>query len=278
MPIHHLEGPLTSKVSRTQAEEKLRNRTDLLPRGTEYELWEHAGQWLAAWHQSGPPFGAPADGEEESPGPKSEGPGDTVPSPDGPEKGPEDEEGGDEGPPSDDSEGGPPKGDKDKEKGEKGDLKLDHEIYDLLQKIVVALGIDTGGPEDSPVPGEETPPAPPGPPAGPPGGGPGGPQEIKHERALKPGEAPPGTTPVGAPAFASVEHPWKDLLTVEDGRLKPRVANFFVEERWPTERPVAEFEAEARRVAHGTGFKVKQTTRSTDEDGNPTVKAFISSR
>lgn len=274
MPVYHIQGPPTQKISRKRAKELLEDHS-AIPKDAEYDLWAQGGRWVAAWHQANP-FGEPADEEEEAPGPKSEGPDDTAPEPPDADKG--DDE-GDDKPPTDDGEGGPPKGDDDKkDKGEKADLKLDHEIFDLLQKIVVALGIDTGGPEDSPVPGEEGPPAPP--PAAPPHpAGPSGPdQEVKHERALKPGEAPPGTTPVGAPAFASVEkHPWKDLLKVEDGQIKPRVASFFVEEHWPEDRPVSEFEYEARRVAHGTGYKVKQTKRGTDEDGNPTVKALISS-
>lgn len=274
MPVYHLEGPSTRKVSRAEAEAKLL-RHPALPREADYDLWDQGGRWVAAWHQAAP-FGQPADDDEESPGPKSEGPDDTAPEPESPDESAEggEDAGGEDKPPVDGEEG-PPKDKKDK--GEKEDVKLDHEIYDLLQKIVVALGISDGGPEDSPVPGEDI--APPAPPAAPgPLKPPGGDQEaIKHERALKPGEAPPGTTPVGAPAFASVEkHPWKDLLSVENGAIKPKVASFFIEESWPEDRPVAEFETLARRVAHGTGFKIKQTKRDYDEDGNPTVKALIS--
>lgn len=274
MPVYHLEGPPTSKVSRAEAEAKLQ-RHPAMPKDAEYDLWDQGGRWTAAWHQAGPPpFGPPADDDEEAPGPKSEGPDDTAPESPDAEKEPKDEldEGGEESP---EGEDGPPK--EDKEKGEKGkgeDIKLDHEIYDLLQKIVVALGISDGGPEDSPVPGEEeAPPNPQGPPVHPPGGA-GGPPPggDKHPAPpLKQGEVPPGGTPVGAPAFSSVadDHPWKGLVG--------KVASFSVEEQWPTDRPVAEFEALARRVAHGTGFKVKQTQRATDEDGNPTVRALISS-
>lgn len=273
MPVYHLEGPPTSKVSRAEAEAKLQ-RHPAMPKDAEYDLWDQGGRWTAAWHQAGPPpFGPPADEEEEAPGPKSEGPDDTAPDPEAPEKEPKDDldEGDEESP---DGEDGPPKDDKGKEKGKGEDVKLDHEIYDLLQKIVVALGISDGGPEDSPVPGEEEAPPidPQGPPVHPPGGAGGPPGGDKHPAPpLKQGEVPPGGTPMGAPAFSSVadNHPWKGLVG--------KVASFSVEEQWPTDRPVAEFEALARRVAHGTGFKVKQTQRATDEDGNPTVRALISS-
>lgn len=264
MPLFHAEGPLTSKVSRAEAEAKLK-RNPNFPKEAEFELWEQGGRWLAAWHEAGPPFGAPADTDEEAPGPKSEGPDDTAPEPPDAEgeKGPEDDPEGPEG------DEGPPKEKKDK--GEKGgDVKLDHEIFDLVQQIAVALGIAGGGPEDSPVPGDDAAPPPPAPP-GPPHGGPEGPdQEIKHERALKPGEAPPGTTPVGAPAFSSVadDHPWKKVIG--------KTASFSVEERISGDTTMASVDAELRRLAHGTGFKVKQIVEGVDDDGHRVAKALIS--
>lgn len=101
----------------------------------------------------------------------------------------------DDGPPSDDGEGSkPPKA----EKGEKGELGA---VLDILTAIADKLGIVPGG--DPAVPGaEDGPPPPPLPPPGPPGGGP---NELLHRTKLKPGETPPGGTPVGAPAFASTD-------------------------------------------------------------------------
>lgn len=102
-----------------------------------------------------------------------------------------------DGPPSDDSEGPkPPKA----EKGEKGEIAA---VLDILTAIADKLGIVPGG--DPMVPGADDPlAAPPPPPApGPPGGG--GPNELLHRTKLKPGETPPGGTPIGAPAFASTD-------------------------------------------------------------------------
>lgn len=264
MPLIHLDGPPTSKVSHAEAVAKLK-RNPNLPQGADFEVWEHEGHWIAAAVvQSGPPFGAPADTEEEAPGPKSEGPDDTAPAPDdGPPKGPED------GAPEDGDEGeGPPKDEKKDEKG--GDKHLEHEIYDGIQKIMDALGLTGMGPEDSPVPGEEGPPAPPGPP-GPPAGPPGGAgQTIQHEKAMKPGESPPGSLPVGAPAFSSVDphHPWSHMID--------KTASFTVQERWPADRSLDEPRAELTNLARTAGLKLKQTTRGVDDDGFPTVEALIS--
>lgn len=102
-----------------------------------------------------------------------------------------------DGPPSHDGEGSkPPKG----EKGEKGELGA---VLDILTAIADKLGIVPGG--DPGIPGAEdalAPPLPP-PPPGPPGAS--GPNELLHRTKLKPGETPPGGTPIGAPAFASTD-------------------------------------------------------------------------
>lgn len=149
------------------------------------------------------------------------------------------------GPPSssDDSESGPPKEDKPDDKsdgpssegspkGDEGKMSVEHQLAnltDMLTKITDALGLSTSA--DSMIPGTDD-----GGMVPPPGGIPGGPEgtgedpavgkkpgvgadnkmHTVHERSLKPGEAPPGTTPVGAPAFASVQveegHPWKAAI------------------------------------------------------------------
>jgi hypothetical protein len=71
-------------------------------------------------------------------------------------------------------------------------------------------GPGAGAPSPHPAPpGAGGPPGGPGePPPGPPGTGgpPGGPhvQEVIHKRVLKPGEAAPGTLPVGAPSLGHI--------------------------------------------------------------------------
>lgn len=91
----------------------------------------------------------------------------------------------------------------DKGEGESGGnseiLGILHEILNLLAQKGPAgpPGIGAGGP--------------PGPPAGPPAApkppmaGPPQTREVIHRRGLKPGEAPPGTMPLGAPAFSSTQ-------------------------------------------------------------------------
>lgn len=258
--IELVEGPRVADVSREIAEAQLKSHP-AFPKNASFKLDEIKGQWIAAIVQAGPgPFGAPADSEEESPAPKSEGPDDTAPeSPDSESP----DEGGDEG-----EEKGPPK-DK-KEKG--GGSEELHKIFDLLNQVAVALGIpDTMGPDASPVPGgdEGAPPAPPGPPAGPEGAG-GEHDKVDHLKALKPGEAPPGTTPVGAPAFSHAipdGHPWKEYVGV--------TSSFTVEEPIG-DTPLAQVRAELNHLARTSGFKVKQLREGRDEDGRRTAAAMIS--
>jgi hypothetical protein len=265
-------GPKVSELTREAALAAAKESPRFPKDADAIAIEELDGHWVAAVHVADNPFGGPADESDDAPGPKSEGPGDTKPD-DGGEP-PKDDGGSDDGS-SDDGEGGPPKHD---EKGEGGEIKIEHHILDLLTKIVTALGIplDEGV---SPVPGEEAPPGPPpGPPGGPPGaGGPPGPdQEVKHERALKPGEVPPGATPVGAPAFSSTnpiiargeKHPWESLIGV--------AATFEVEERVPDHYGATEVDEELSEVAKDTGFKVKQTKVYTDENGHRIAKALIS--
>jgi hypothetical protein len=73
-----------------------------------------------------------------------------------------------------------------------------------------------------------------------------------HERSLKPGEAPPGTTPVGAPSFASVQveedHPWKDPI-------ESRVKEFEVESVIG-DQPISAVAAELKALAAPYGYIV----------------------
>lgn len=126
------------------------------------------------------------------------------------ESGPPQEDTSDEpSPPKEDGgdSDGPPKGDKGPPK-EKGGEKVElSALLDLVSQIADKLGIVPGGA----VPGAEDPmaagppvPPPPGPPHSDPGVGGEGHQEIVHRTKLKPGDTPPGVTPIGSPAFASL--------------------------------------------------------------------------
>jgi hypothetical protein len=257
MAIKLATGPQVSKVSKEEAEAAFRRNPDFPKHADEYVLEELDGHWVAAVHVADSPFGGPADETEEAPGPKSEGPGDTAPEEGGADDG---ETGGDE----------PPKDDENKEDGkEKGGEKHEiHALMDAVQKILVALGIPDGeAPGENAIPGEEPPAGPPGPPQG----GPPAPDEKEKGLGgpLKPGEVPPGQTPVGAPAFAHITpHPWDGLIGV--------AATFEVEERVPDHYTAADVDSELNELARGTGFKVKQVQTHVNEHGHKVAKALIS--
>jgi hypothetical protein len=175
---------------------------------------------------AGPPFG---DDEDDEGGPPSPDP--SIPSPD--EKPSADDEG--------DGEKKPPFDKKDKGE-EKGDLDI-AVILPILEAIAEKLGI--GKPdalEDPLAPGPDGPPdGPPGPPAGPPGhkGPPPG-------HPLKPGEAPPGSTPIGTPAFASVQE------------MAGVIPSFTASTKEPITVKQAKHELEEE---YGPYYKVKQASR-----------------
>ena len=183
-------------------------------------------------------------------------------------------------PPSDDEESGPPtdEGPPKAEKSESGDGDSDSKgpsgemamMMDLMMAIADKLGVVPGpaapGAEDSPVPGE-APPPPPGPPApagGPPGagGGPPGHQEIVHKTKLKPGDTPPGVTPIGAPAFASVSN---DLS---------RMASFDAFDDTPG-KSIKQAKDELEAIYGPHGFKVRQIKRV---EGGTRLAAKLSRR
>lgn len=272
MAIIFATGPKVGTMTREAAVEAAKTSPQFPQGADDITVEELDGHWVAAIHVADNPFGGPADQTDDAPGPKSEGPGDTKP-----------EEGGDEGPPKDDEgagpddgEDGPPKPEDGKEKG--GESHELHALLDAVQKILVALGIpDSEGAEGaSPVPGEEPPEGPPGPEAGPPGAGAPPPPAGPEGKSLKPGEVPPGQTPVGAPAFSHTNpiiargepHPWEGLIGV--------AATFEVEERVPDHYSATDVDDELREVAYGTGFKVKQTHVHTDESGHRIATALIS--
>ena len=252
--IKIVRGPSSTRLTKEAAASEL-EKLPGFPEGATYSIDDIDGRWVAAVIV--PKVAAPfppgaSDGDSDSAG----GP----PSPDGPPS-------GEEGPPSDD-EGEEPKSEK-KEDGEpssegapkeEGKLSIEHQLAnltDMLTKITDALGLST--PADGMVPGPD-------------GGPPGGPnadeglppspkndndavdqqgkQHVVHERSLKPGEAPPGTTPVGAPAFASVadEHPWKDAI-------ESSVKEFEVESPIG-DAPLSAVAAELKKLAEPYGYLV----------------------
>jgi hypothetical protein len=161
---------------------------------------------------------------------------------------------------------------------------------DALTQIGQALGVPIGG-MDSMVPGADggDPMGDPmGGPAGPDAGGPpvppphghggpppghgapgGGPDVSIHERALKPGEVPPGGTPVGAPAFASVaaDHPWAHTVG--------KVPHFRVAEELGEGQKIEDAEAELQSIASAGGFKVSTVRPLRGENGERIISAVI---
>lgn len=281
MAIYFATGPEVTTMTREAALAAAKESPQFPKDATDIVVEELDGHWVAAVHVADNPFGGPADESSDAPGPKSEGPGDTKPD-DGPPK----DDGGDGGSDDGGSSDGPPSPDGGDEKGKGGEKHEISALLDIVTQIATALGIappGLGG--ESPVPGEEPPAGPPGPPGagGPPGGPPGAggppaPDEVHHEKALKPGEVPPGAGPaVGAPAFSHInpiiargqKHPWEPLIGV--------AATFNVEERVPEHYSAADVDEELREVAYGTGFKVKQTQVYTDpQTGHRMAKALIS--
>lgn len=243
--VEFIPGPPTTEMTRTAAETALQ-RHPLIREGASYALEQHQGHWIASIiHQAAPPFGG--GGDDEAPTPDVSKPDDL---------------GGDGGPPSDDGgdSDGPPK----KEKG--GSDALLHQVMDALTQIGAALGVPIGV-GDSPIPGADAAPAPPGP-GGPPPGPPGGGPDVKmHERAMKPGETPPGGTPLGAPAFASVraDHPW--------AHLAGKVASFKVADQIG-ETPIVEVLDELTSLAKEIGYSAK-VREARDADGNRIAEGLI---
>lgn len=209
--IKIVRGPSSTRLSKEAAATEL-EKLPGFPKEATYSIEEVDGRWVAAVIV--PKVAAPFPPKDDEPAPSgdSSGPpfdegdkGDDVPS--------EKKDDGDDEPSSD----GPPKQD--------GKMSVEHQLAqltDMLTKITDALGLsDPSGMVPGMDDGSVPPPGPPGAggppvPPGKPGVDAQGKQHVIHERSLKPGEAPPGTTPVGAPSFASVQveedHPWKDAI------------------------------------------------------------------
>lgn len=167
-------------------------------------------QWVAAVKFAGPFPPSDDEGSDDAAPPSDDKPAFADDGAGSDDSGGGDDIPSDDGPPSPDDGGGESKGEK-KPKEPKGD----EAIIGLLQEILLALQGGAGpeggmgGPDalangpsgmSAPPKGHGGPPGGPGggPPPGPPGGG-----KPPAGRPMRPGEAPPGSTPVGAPAFAS---------------------------------------------------------------------------
>lgn len=184
------------------------------------------------------------------------------------EKPKKDSEGSSDG----DSGDGPPKADKPPTAdGESpagpGGPNIEHAVAELTQ-LVHAIADSMGIMPPPAVPGADDPMGggmgpggpPPGPgghhaPMGPEGGGghhmPGGdgPQEIVHKTKLRPGETPPGVTPIGAPAFSHVQ----------SSQLQ-RMASFDAFDDTP-QKSIKEAKEELEALYGPYGFKVRQIKR-----------------
>jgi hypothetical protein len=250
-----IKGPETSKVSKDEAQAKLLAHPRF-PKDASFTLDELEGRWIAA---IAPKESAPPDAflDAGGAGDTPSGPPEPGEAPKGPDESPESDEPKGEEKPKKDGE----KGDK-SEKGELGEIK------ELLTTLLTALGLSPDGPGDSPVPGldEGPPPPPPGPPDAP---GSDNKTHTVHERALKPGEAPPGTTPIGSPSFASVakDHPWYEAVeaNVKSFKLAEAVGD----------TPMSDIHNELKRIADGTPYKIEQLVPDTDESGQRIARALI---
>lgn len=263
MDVQIVKGPPVSKVSKVEAETQLQ-RHPAFPKGASYTLDEVEGRWIAAFattKQAAPPF---APSEE---GPPS-GPPSGPPGPEGLDGPPAPEESGplsDEGkPPSDEGKPG------EKKPGKGGEQAAIQHLTQLVETLVNALGL--GGPEGSPVPGPDDIPPPPhpgGPPVAPAGPGSDDKQHVVHERSLKPGEAAPGSTPVGAPSFASVreDHPWREVVG--------KVRTFRLSEAISEEDSMAAIANELHTLANEVGYRIEQLHESRDESGHRIAKALV---
>ncbi len=247
-----VQGPPVQKVAkREDAEAALRSHPQF-PKNASVTVDAVNGYWVAAIatpkelvKESAPPPFPPSDDAPAGP-PTDEAPEDA------PDEAPEEA----------------PKEDKKEEpKGE--DKGMEHvlsEITNMLTKITDALGLST--PSDSPVPGHDDP-AMAGPPAPEGGGaGPDGKSHTVHERSMKPGEAPPGTTPIGSPSFASVadDHPWAD-----DVRMGTKEIHL---EDVMGDDDIKTIASELRAIAEPVGYRIDQI-RPVEREGVRLVQAKV---
>lgn len=220
-------------LSQEEALESLYSHPNFVEGTRVSAIRQSGGVWVATLLEPKQAEFPPSDdesGEDEPKPPKAEESDDS------------DDEGGDEGP----DIPGLDKGPKDDEgKGPKGELG---EVLTLLHQIVDALGIGLEpalpGAEDGPPPGPDMPPAPPAAKA------PGPPKPAKPK--LRPGETPPGVTPINTPAFSNVN----DLVG--------KVASFTAKSEPGEFKNVKEAKTSLDEHFASGGYKVKQIRRNGD--------------
>lgn len=251
--IKIVRGPSSTNLKKEAAATELEKLPNF-PKDATYEIDEVDGRWVAAVLIPKTAEFPPPSGEEEA-GPPAPSADEEAGPPEEKSESKSDDESSSEGAPKADGKGD-------------GKMSVEHQLAnltDMLTKITDALGLSS--PADGMIPGADDGMVPP--PGGPEGPGPTGTggdpsmghkpgvgsdnkMHTVHERSLKPGEAPPGTTPVGAPSFASVQveeaHPWKDAI--EAG-----VKEFEVESPIGEER-LAAVAAELKGLAEPYGYTV----------------------
>lgn len=272
-----IPGPPVSAMTKQAATEALQSHPRF-PKDADFAIDEIDGRWIAAYvdpmtKEAAPPFGGDGEGAVAGPPPATDPSTDSGPAAEGP---PTDDAEGEDGPPKEDGEGEKGEG---KEHGEKGVEAQLHAVTEMLHTLMTALGLDQN-PADSMVPGADAGvPGAPGPseadlggPAqgasDPSSGGEGKKERVVHERSMKPGEAQPGSTPVGAPAFASVrsDHPWREVIG--------KVRSFTAVEHIDEETSMAEVAAELNELADGTGYRIDQLLEGR-EAGQRVAKALL---
>lgn len=271
-------GPPVGAVKRSEAIDALYDHPRFPKNARLHDIEEVDGKWVATLKLAEFPPGGIADDDSDDPELDSKKP---------PKKNKNDFEGPngdnsdepiDEGPDSDKSDDSDSsdsdKSDKGDSKGEKGEIA---DLKATVDAIANFLGIPVPGAEaDSPIPGPDgldSPDGPPGPP--PPGagapphghGGPPGAGGSVPPRAMHPGDAPPGSTPVGAPAFASTkpENPFPEHI----GRQKA----FEISDI--TNKPLGECIREIKSMVEPHGYYIHQCKASHAEDGNRRVAALV---
>ncbi|WP_028058436.1 hypothetical protein [Candidatus Solirubrobacter pratensis] len=204
--------------------------------------------WVAQIQRRVAEFPPPKEEAPDAPEDAGDGPG-------GPPSGPEGDAPSDDAPEGDPTDGPPslPGDDKGGDDKGKGDA-AEHQILHLLHEIAQALGV--GGGMDMLAPGDEPAPAPP---PGPDMGAGADAPPLKKPTKLKPGEVLPTQTPIGAPAFSSVQK--TATITVESARLNPQYMS------------PSQAEADLNRQFASHGYTVKQLRF---DNQSSTYKALLS--
>lgn len=243
------------RLAQETAEAQLKRHPNFKPGTKIVDMTQDKGRWVAELHE--PKVAAPPFATDDTDSPVSDT--DTSPKPSGDSE--------------DKSEKKKDNDNKDNETGEKISIE---KVFDLVQQIATAVGVAPtpdalpGGPDDL---GLEGPPPADGP-HGPPHSDGSLPQSPHDETSSVPGspdtkqiihrKAPPGATPVGAPAFASVS--------------QPKVASFDVAEVVPNDMPISEIKQEILAQYGQYGYQIKNMGETRDAEGNRVVAAKLSVR